>query len=138
MVTRRAELPSLNQNIERTATLVGAGDIHDTFNPPVEHVFTRTARARRIDLQVQDQFAVTQVGISTAQVRRYLVRPDRETVDLAAEGETPDTRYLTWAVGDTFTTLEGRTGEATWRVVGVGDYDSAGRMLELLVEGTVL
>ena len=67
-------------------------------------------------------------------VRRYLVRPAKGGVDyLYNEGQaTEETRSisLTWETGQDFV-----DDGITWEVRGVGHYDSAGRMAELVVRG---
>ena len=68
-------------------------------------------------------------------VRRYLVRPAKGGVDyLYNEGtarEETRTLALTWETGQTFV-----DDGITWEVRGVGHYDSAGRMIELVVRGS--
>ena len=67
-------------------------------------------------------------------MRRYLVRPAKGGVDyLYNEGKaTEETRTLalTWETGQTFV-----DDALTWEIRGVGHYDSAGRMIELVVRG---
>ena len=129
MVQRRAEIPSLNIAITRSIEYAsGSGDV---FGPDLS-TLERTTRVRRAEVLARDQFLYGVVGNRDVAVRRYLVRPDDEPFAYTYDNEgVPEQRTLslTWSIGQTFDD-PGRT----WTVIGVGSYDSQGRMLELLVE----
>ena len=134
MVTRRGEIPSLNRIITRTLPYVSK---RDDFGSEVKDTLEAKARCRRLDLTAKDQLSYSDGQTLDRPVRRYLVRPAKGSVDYLYNHGKPDeeTRYLplTWTTGDSFT-----DDGMEWTVRGIGHYDSAGRMLELLVRGAAI
>ena len=131
MVMRRAEIPSLDRMVTRTITYLAG---QDRFGSEVVATLEFKARCRRLDLTARDQLSFSSGTTLDRPVRRYLVRPASGGVDyLYNEGkpfEETRTLSLTWATDQSFT-----DDGMEWTVRGVGHYDSAGRMLELLVRG---
>ena len=132
MVTRRAEIPSLNRVIVRTFSYISR---QDDFGSVVEATLETKARCRRLDISANAQLSYSSGQTLDRPVRRYLVRPAEGGVDyLYNEGQaTEETRSLslTWETGQSFV-----DDGITWTVRGVGHYDSAGRMIELVVRGS--
>ena len=132
MVTRRAEIPSLNRVIMRTFKYDGSRDSFGTF---IEATLETKERCRRLDISANAQLSYSSGQTLDRPVRRYLVRPAHGSVDyLFDEGKaTEETRSLalTWETGQSFV-----DDGTTWVVRGVGHYDSAGRMIELVVRGS--
>ena len=132
MVTRRAEIPSLNRVITRTLIYIA---LQDSFGSEVEATLEAPARCRRLDISANAQLSYSSGQTLDRPVRRYLVRPAVGGMDyLYNEGTaTEETRTLalTWKTGQTFV-----DDGITWEVRGVGHYDSAGRMIELVVRGS--
>ena len=129
MVQRRAEIPSLNRSITRVVRYVSGRDIYGSAHETVE----RSARVRRLEISAKDQFLfLGSSGEVDKAVRRYLTRPVYEelaiTYDNSGVSEARTIR-LKWSIGDTF-----KDSGRTWTVLGIGHYDSSGRMLELLVD----
>ena len=131
MVTRRSEIPSLNRVIMRTFEYEAG---RDDFGSSVQSTLETKERCRRLDISARDQLSYSSGQTLDRPVRRYLVRPAKGGVDyLYNEGTaTEETRSisLTWETGQDFV-----DDGITWEVRGVGHYDSAGRMLELVVRG---
>ena len=131
MVTRRSEIPSLNRVITRTLPYIAR---RDQFGSEVTGTLEATARCRRLDLTAKDQLSYSDGQTLDRPVRRYLVRPSVGGVDyLFDEGGTNEetrTLPLTWETGQSFI-----DDGISWDVRGVGHFDSAGRMLELVVRG---
>ena len=131
MVTRRGEIPSLNRIITRTLPYVSK---RDDFGSEVKDTLEAKARCRRLDLTAKDQIAYSDGQTLNRPIRRYLVRPARGGVnyqyDEGGANEETRTLSLTWETGQSFT-----DDGVEWTVRGVGHYDSAGRMLELVVRG---
>ena len=131
MVTRRAEIPSLNRVITRTLIYISR---QDHFGSEVEATLETPARCRRLDISANAQLSYSSGQTLDRPVRRYLVRPAHGSVDyLYNEGtarEETRSLALTWKTGQTFV-----DDGITWEVRGVGHYDSAGRMIELVVRG---
>ena len=134
MVTRRSEIPSLNRVVSRFFTYIAGRDL---FGSEVEATLETTARCRRLDLTARDQLSFSSGKTLDRPVRRYLVRPSTGGVDyLYNEGTaTEETRSLSlrWTTGDSFT-----DDGMAWTVRGIGHFDSAGKMLELLVRGATI
>ena len=131
MVIRRAEIPALNIVITRSIPYQLG---QDRFGGIRMGNLERTARARRLEIDAGTKINTQNSTYQNLPIRRYLVRPDRETFDYIynAGGAFEEARslILEWEVGNAFTDLG-----KSWRVTGVGFYDSAGRMLELLAVG---
>ena len=131
MVTRRSEIPSLNRVITRTLPYVSR---RDRFGSEITSTLESSARCRRLDLTARDQLSFSDGKTLDRPVRRYLVRPATGSINYQYdEGEADEeTRSLslTWETGQSFT-----DDGVEWTVRGVGHYDSAGRMLELVVRG---
>ena len=133
MVTRRSEIPSLNRVITRTLPYVAR---RDRFGGEVKLTLEAKARCRRLDLTAKDQLSYSEGDSRTLDrpVRRYLVRPATGSINYQydAGGPNEETRSLslTWETGQSF-----NDDGIAWEVRGVGHYDSAGRMLELVVRG---
>ena len=131
MVTRRSEIPSLNRVITRTLPYISS---RDRFGSEVKDTLEAKARCRRLDLTAKDQLSFSDGKTLDRPVRRYLVRPATGGVDYQYDegGANEETRSLslTWETGQSFT-----DDGVEWTVRGVGHYDSAGRMLELVVRG---
>ena len=131
MVTRRSEIPSLNRVITRRLPYISR---RDRFGSEITATLEALARCRRLNLTARDQLSYSDGKTLDRPVRRYLVRPNLGSVDyLYNEGETgEETRSLslTWETGQSFV-----DDGVEWTVRGVGHFDSAGRMIELVVRG---
>ena len=131
MVTRRSEIPSLNRVVTRTLIYISR---QDNFGSEVEATLETPARCRRLDISANAQLSYSSGQTLDRPVRRYLVRPAVGGFDyIFNEGtarEEPRTLALTWETGQSFV-----DNGITWTVRGVGHYDSAGRMIELVVRG---
>ena len=131
MVTRRAEIPSLNRVVVRTLIYIAT---RDRFGSEIEATLEVKTRCRRLDISAKDQIAYSEGRTLDRPVRTYLVRPAVGGVDyLYNEGtasEETRTLPLTWKIGQSFV-----DDGITWEVRGVGHFDSAGRMVELVVRG---
>ena len=132
VVTRRSEIPSLNRVITRKIKYESA---RDDFGSQLFSNFETSARCRRLDLTARDQLSYSDGKTLDRPVRRYLVRPATGSADyLYNEGKSSEeTRSLSleWTTSDNTFTDDGME----WTVRGVGHYDSAGKMLELIVRG---
>ncbi len=131
MTTRRSEIPSLNRVITRTLPYISR---RDQFGSEIKSTLEASARCRRLDLTAKDQLSYSDGKTLDRPVRRYLVRPATGGVDYQYNegGANEETRSLslTWETGQSFV-----DDGIEWTVRGVGHYDSAGRMLELVVRG---
>ena len=131
MVTRRSEIPSLNRVITRVLPYVSR---RDQFGSEITSTLEAQARCRRLDLTAKDQLSYSDGQTLDRPVRRYLVRPAAGGVNYVFDegGANEETRSLplTWETGQSFT-----DDGVEWTVRGVGHYDSAGKMLELIVRG---
>ena len=132
VVTRRSEIPSLNRTVKRRIRYVAR---RDHFGSEIMENLETSARCRRLDISAKDQLSYSSGQTLDRPVRRYLVRPNLGSVDyLYNEGEpAEETRSLSlaWTTSDNSFTDDG----IEWTVRGVGHYDIAGRMLELVVRG---
>ena len=132
MVTRRSEIPSLNRAIKRSIRYEAA---RDEFGGQLFDHYETSARCRRLDLTAKDQLSYSEGKTLDRPVRRYLVRPVKGSVDYLYNEGNPkeETRILSleWTTSDNTFIDDG----VEWTVRGVGHYDSAGRMLELVVRG---
>ena len=128
---RRSEIPSLNRVVTRTLTYIAR---RDAFGSQIERTLEARARCRRLGLTAKDQLSYSSGQTLDRPVRTYLVRPTQGGVSyLYNEGTaSEETRSLSleWKTGDSFT-----DDDMEWEVRGVGHYDSAGKMLELVVRG---
>ena len=131
MVTRRSEIPSLNRVITRTLPYIAG---RDQFGSEVTGTLEASARCRRLDLTAKDQLSYSDGQTLDRPVRRYLVRPATGSLNYQYDegGANEETRSLslTWKTGQSFV-----DDGIEWEVRGVGHFDSAGRMLELVVRG---
>ncbi len=131
MTTRRSEIPSLNRVITRVLPYLAR---RDSFGGEVQDTLEAQARCRRLDLTARDQLSFSEGQTLDRPVRRYLVRPATGGVNYLYDegGANEETRSLslTWETGQCFT-----DDGIEWTIRGVGHFDSAGRMLELLVRG---
>ena len=133
MVMRRSEIPSLNRVITRALPYVSR---RDRFGSEVKDTLPAKARCRRLDFTARDQVSFSDSAARTLDrpVRRYLVRPASGGVnylyDEGGANEETRTLPLTWVTGQSFI-----DDGIEWEVRGVGHYDSAGRMIELVVRG---
>ena len=128
---RRSEIPSLNRVVTRTLPYVARWD---SFGSQIKGTLETKARCRRLDISAKDQLSYSDGQTLDRPIRRYLVRPAKGNVDYLYDegGANEETRGLplTWTTGDSFT-----DDGMEWEVRGVGHYDSAGKMLELVVRG---
>ena len=134
MVMRRSEIPSLHRVVTRTLPYVSKTD---RFGSEVKGTLETKARCRRLDLTAKDQLSYSDGQTLDRPVRRYLVRPAKGSVDYLYDegGANEETRSLslTWTTGNTFD-----DDGMAWTVRGIGHFDSAGKMLELLVRGATI
>ena len=135
MTTRRAELPSLNMVITRSIPYETA---MGSFGP-VEDVIERKTRARVLVASPSNRLRVSNPDFHDKQIRSFLVRPTRETFTYTWINEprmTTEERTISLAWGEPTTVSGDNTFRDSmgikWNVEGVGFYDSAGRMLEIL------
>ena len=121
----------LNRVIIRTLPYVAR---QDRFGSEVKGTLEARARCRRLDLTAKDQLSFSDGQTLDRPVRRYLVRPAVGSINYqyneGSANEETRSLLLTWETGQSFT-----DDGIEWKVRGVGHYDSAGRMLELVVRG---
>ena len=121
----------MNRVIVRTFIYIAG---RDQFGSEVEDTLETKARYRRLDIAPRDQVTYTEHQTLDRPVRKYLVRPAAGGVDyLYNEGQaSEETRSLplTWGTGQSFV-----DDGMEWTVRGVAPYDSAAKMLELVVRG---
>ena len=133
MTTRRAEIPSLNASITRKIRYVTGAD---SFGSMRTTTLSRVTRARLLEASPTDRLRIANPQFQDKALRRYLVRPGREMLTYTFTRDPPRasteerTISLDWDVDrkDQFTDGRG----VLWDLRGVGYYDSAGRMLEIL------
>ena len=129
MVTRRSEIPSLDRAVTRTVKYASGRGI---YGPKFE-TLERSARVRRLEISAKDQYLFLGGSDQIDKAyRRYLARPVSEELSITFDdGGEPELRSisLAWAIGDSFEDSSRR-----WTVIGIGFFDSSGRMLELLTD----
>ena len=138
MVMRRSEIPSLNSKIVRQ---IEYNTSQDSFGSLSTTTLERVTRARLLGASPGDRLRISNPHFQDQQLRSYLVRPVHDsltyTFTKAGVGGLPDTTEertlsLDWDSARVPSEEFRDAAGILWRVQGVGFFDSAGRMLEIL------